>query len=74
MRAQYMAREDVIKINGKSFVTVNALSHLLRRHKRTVQLWAKEHQIPLIRVGNLMLFDLDDITEWLHKHKYNPAT
>jgi excisionase family DNA binding protein len=68
-----MVMHDIIEINGKRFVTVSALSQMLRLHKRTVQLWATEHTMPLIRVGNLMIFDLDDITEWLNEHKYKKA-
>lgn len=68
-----MVMHDIIEINGKRFVTVTALSQMLRLHKRTVQLWATAHAMPLIRVGNLMIFDLDDITEWLNEHKYKKA-
>jgi hypothetical protein len=32
-----MVRHDIIEINGKRFVTVSALSQMLRLHKRTVQ-------------------------------------
>jgi excisionase family DNA binding protein len=61
---------DIIDINGKRFVTVRALSQILRLHKRTIQLWAMEHKLPLIRVGNLMIFDLDDLTNWLIRQKH----
>lgn len=68
-----MAHENVIEINGKQFVTVKALSQMLSLHKRTLQLWATQHRMPLIRIGNLMLFDLEDISRWLIKHKRHPA-
>jgi hypothetical protein len=29
-----------------------------------------EHKLPLIRVGNLMIFDLDDLTNWLIRQKH----
>jgi excisionase family DNA binding protein len=41
-------------------------------HIRTVQLWAKEHDMPVIRVGNQMLLDLDEVPEWLDQHKIKP--
>jgi excisionase family DNA binding protein len=64
---------DIIDINGKRFVTVSALSQILRLHKRTIQLWATAHNLPLIRVGNLMIFDLDDLTNWLVQQKHKSA-
>ena len=61
----YVMHNDIIDINGKRFVTVSALSQILRLHRRTIQLWATQHNLPLIRIGNLMIFDLDDLTNWL---------
>jgi excisionase family DNA binding protein len=57
-------QNDIIDINGRRFVTVSALSQILRLHRRTIQLWTTEHNLPLIRIGNLMIFDLDDLTNW----------
>ena len=64
-----MKVNEIIEINGKRFVTVAALSDLLGVNKRTIQLWATTQDMPLIRVGNLMIFDLADITDWLIRHK-----
>src|SRR5436305_11242751 len=50
-----------IGINGKRFVTVGALAQMFGVHKRTIQLWAKARKLRLIRVGNLMIFELDDL-------------
>ena len=68
-----MTHNDIIEINGKRFVTVIALSQILRVHKRTIQLWAMDRNLPLIRVGNLMIFDLDDLTSWLVRQKHKRA-
>ena len=68
-----MTHNDIIEINGKRFVTVSVLSQILRLHKRTIQLWATEHNLPLIRIGNLMIFDLDDLASWLVRQKHKRA-
>ena len=69
-----MTHNGVVEINGKRFVTVAALAELLKLHKRTIQLWARERNVPLIRVGNLMIFELDDLTNWLrHQKQKGPA-
>jgi phage terminase Nu1 subunit (DNA packaging protein) len=43
-------------------------------HIRTVQLWAKQQGMPVIRVDNQMLLDLDDLPEWFDQHKINSET
>jgi excisionase family DNA binding protein len=65
-----MTQHDIIEIAGRRFVTVGGLSELFRLHKRTVQLWAAKRDIPLIRIGNLMIFDSDDVKNWLIEHKH----
>jgi excisionase family DNA binding protein len=68
-----VTHNGIIKINGKRFLTVGALAEILRLHKRTIQLWARERNLPLIRVGNMMIFDLDDLTNWLTQQKHQRA-
>ena len=51
-------------------MTVNGLSALFKVHKRTIQVWAADRGIPLIRIGNLMIFDIDDVKRWLLQHKH----
>ena len=65
-----MTHNSIIEINGKRFVTVGALAEILKLHKRTIQLWARERNLPLIRVGNFMIFELDDLTNWLRHQKH----
>jgi excisionase family DNA binding protein len=62
-------QHDIIEIAGRRFVTVGGLSELLKIHKRTIQLWAADRGIPLIRIGNLMIFDIDDVKSWLLQQK-----
>jgi excisionase family DNA binding protein len=64
-----VTRYDILKIAGRQFVTVSGLSALFKVHKRTIQVWAADRGIPLIRVGNLMIFDVDDVKGWLLQHK-----
>jgi phage terminase Nu1 subunit (DNA packaging protein) len=46
---------DILEIAGRRFATVSGLSALFNVHKRTIQLWAADRGIPLIRIGNLMI-------------------
>ena len=68
-----MTQYDVLKIAGRQFVTVSGLSALFKVHKRTIQVWAADRGIPLIRIGNLMIFDIDDVKRWLLGHKQKVA-
>jgi excisionase family DNA binding protein len=65
-----MTQHDMIEIAGRRFVTVSGLSALFNVHKRTIQVWAADRGIPLIRIGNLMIFDIDDVKRWLLQHKH----
>jgi len=69
-----MNEKDIIEIAGKRLIRLRTFAENMGLHIRTVQLWAKEQEMPVIRVGNQMLLDLDDIPEWLDRHKSKPAT
>ena len=67
-----MANDDIIEIAGKRFIRLSTFAEEMGLHIRTVQLWAKQQNMPVIRVGNQMLLDLDDLPEWFDHHKINP--
>jgi excisionase family DNA binding protein len=64
-----MTKEDIIEIAGKRLIRLRTFAENMGLHIRTVQLWAKDDHLPVIRVGNQMLLDLDDIPGWLDRHK-----
>jgi excisionase family DNA binding protein len=68
-----MAKEDIIEIAGKRLLRLSTFAEDMGLHIRTVQLWARDHDMPVIRVGNQMLLDLDDIPDWLDRNKSKPA-
>ena len=68
-----MAETDIIEIAGKRLIRLSTFAEEMGLHIRTVQLWAKDHNMPVIRVGNQMLLDLDDILAWFDGHKSKPA-
>jgi excisionase family DNA binding protein len=68
-----MIEKDIIEIAGKRLIKLSTFAEDMGLHIRTVQLWAKDHEMPVIRVGNQMLLDLDDIPEWLDRHKSKPV-
>jgi excisionase family DNA binding protein len=68
-----MSEKDIIEIAGKRLIRLSTFAEDMGLHIRTVQLWARDHDMPVIRVGNQMLLDLDDIPEWFDRHKSKPA-
>lgn len=68
-----MAETDIIEIAGKRLIRLSTFAEEMGLHIRTVQLWAKDHNMPVIRVGNQMLLDLDDILAWFDGHKSKTA-
>jgi excisionase family DNA binding protein len=69
----HLVETNIIEIAGKRFITLNTFAKNMGLNVRTVQLWTKQHDMPVIRVGNQMLLDLDDIPAWLCRHKYKPG-
>ena len=69
-----MANDNIIEIAGKRLIRLSTFAEEMGLHIRTVQLWAKQQDMPVIRVGNQMLLDLDDLPEWFDQHKINPET
>jgi excisionase family DNA binding protein len=68
-----MMEGKIIEISGRQFVSAATLAGLLDLHKRTILMWANEHGMPVISIGNMRLFDLADISEWFDKHKRREA-
>ena len=68
-----LSNNNVIEIAGKRLITLSTFARDFGLHIRTVQYWAKRHEMPIIRIGNQMLLDLDDTPEWLTRHKNRPA-
>jgi DNA-binding transcriptional MerR regulator len=60
---------DTIAIAGRKYITVTTLSGMLNLHPRTVLLWETEHGLPVVRVGNMRLYDVEEIGGWLDRHK-----
>ena len=68
-----MVETDIIEIAGKRLIRLSTFAEDMGLHIRTVQLWASDHNMPVIRVGNQMLIDLDDIPAWFDGHKSKTA-
>jgi excisionase family DNA binding protein len=64
-----MTTDEIIDIAGKRLIRLSTFAEEMGLNIRTIQLWAKEHDMPVIRVGNQMLLDLDELPEWLDQHK-----
>ena len=64
-----MEEIKVIEIADRRLVNAATMAEMLKLHKRTVLSWAVEHEMPVISVGNMRLFDLADVSQWLDRHK-----
>jgi excisionase family DNA binding protein len=61
--------DTIIEIAGRRFVTAASLADTLHIHKRTILIWAEDRGMPVIKIGNMRLFYLADVSVWLHSHK-----
>lgn len=67
-----MKINEIIEIADTRLIRLDTFAKAMGLHVRTVQLWVREHDMPVIRVGNQMLLDLDEIPDWFDQHKNNP--
>jgi hypothetical protein len=60
---------DTIEIAGKRYLTNRGLAKELKKSERTIARWdALRIGPPKIKVGRLVLYDPDQIPEWLAQH------
>jgi len=50
------------------FLTVEEIASLLRKKERTIREWCYERTIPHYKVGNSLLFKLDEVIEWVDEN------
>jgi excisionase family DNA binding protein len=57
----------------KSFLTKKELSLMLGISIFTLDSWVSERrEIPFVKMGKRVMFDLNDIVEWIKCHKMHP--
>jgi hypothetical protein len=60
---------DTIEIAGKRYLTNHGLAKELKKSERTIARWdALRIGPPKIKIGRLVLYDPDQIPEWLAQH------
>ena len=50
-------------------IDVSQLSQILNVKKKTIYDWTHKGQVPYLKVGGLLRFDLNDIEKWLKSKK-----
>jgi excisionase family DNA binding protein len=60
-------------IPEKSFLTKKELSLMLGISIFTLDSWVSERrEIPFVKMGKRVMFDLSDVYEWIECHKIHP--
>lgn len=57
----------------KQYCRAKYLSQKLGVPHQTLYSWVKNGLIPFIRVGNVLLFDEQEIDNWLSERKFKPT-
>lgn len=47
------------------FLTVEEVALLLRKKERTIREWCYNKSIPHYKIGNSLLFNIEEINEWI---------
>jgi excisionase family DNA binding protein len=59
----------------KSFLTKKELSLMLGISIFTLDSWVSERrEIPFVKMGKRVMFDLNDVVEWIECHKIHPRS
>jgi excisionase family DNA binding protein len=58
---------DVVEIAGHEYISAEALSKKFGVHRTTIQRWAKEQGLPIVRIGHTRIFELAKLAEWLER-------
>lgn len=59
-------------INLDELATVEEIAPYLRVKVKTVYAWVSARQIPFIKIGRVIRFDRDQITEWVQSKCFLP--
>ena len=51
-------------------LTINQLSEIINVKKKTLYDWTYKGQLPYIKLGRLLRFDLAEIETWLKRRKF----
>lgn len=63
---------DFIKIASGGLLDIVGLSRAIGVKSKTVYSWVHTRQIPHVKVGRLVKFDLNDIEAWIAERKVKP--
>ena len=55
-----------------NIITVKELETILKVKEKTLYQWAELGQIPSIKMGGCLRFNLDDVVEWVKSCKKKP--
>ena len=63
------------KSNEKKFLTKKELAELLGLSIYTIDAWVSQRrEIPFVKMGKRVMFDIEDVQEWVESQKVRPET
>ena len=58
-----------MEVNLLKLIDIMQLSDLISVKPKTIYDWVHKRQIPHVKLGNLLRFDIDEIQKWIDKKK-----
>ena len=56
----------------KRLIDIEELSEMLSVKKPTIYWWVRGNQIPHVKLGRLVRFDIEKVEDWLQKREVRP--
>jgi excisionase family DNA binding protein len=58
---------DIVEIAGHEYISAEALSKKFGVHRTTIQRWAKERGLPVVKIGHTCIFEMKKLVAWLDR-------
>jgi excisionase family DNA binding protein len=59
---------DVVEIAGREYISAAALGKKFGVHRTTIQRWAKEQGLPIVKIGQTRIFEMNKLVDWLERN------
>ena len=56
------------EVENNKFLTVDEVASILRKKERTIREWCYSKTIPHYKIGNSLLFKIEELQDWIDKN------
>jgi excisionase family DNA binding protein len=61
--------EDIVVVGDRAYMTAKKVADDLHITKTTIHSWVNSRQMPCFRIGQMYLFDPDELNTWIQNQR-----